>query len=388
MTSTSDLILSRLSMLSNGKDFIPLHEPIFAGNEESYVSECIRTGWVSSVGSYVDLLERNLAEYLGVRRVVVTVNGTAALHLALVAAGVTAEDEVLVPALTFVATANAVAYTGATLHFCDSAPDTLGLCPEKLAEHLAAIAVMDDEGYCLNAITRKRIKAIVPMHCMGHPVELEKLVALASRYNIIVIEDAAESLGSLYKGQHTGGFGRMGAISFNGNKIITAGGGGAIATNDEALGARLKHLSTTAKTSQGGFFFHDDVGYNYRMPNINAALCCAQLERLPEFLDIKRSIAEQYKALFDGVLDVSFISEPANTRSNYWLSSIRIKDSEAFGTVISEANHRGIMVRPLWDLMHTLPMYGQCPSMNLDIATMLSREVVSLPSSVNLTFNS
>lgn len=388
MASTSDLVLSRLSLLSNGKDFIPLHEPIFEGNEEAYVSECIRTGWVSSVGSYVDLLEQRLAEYLAVRRVIVTVNGTAALHLALVAAGVTAEDEVLVPALTFVATANAVAYTRATLHFCDSATNTLGLCPDKLAEHLDAIAVIDDEGYCLNTITKKRIKAIMPMHCMGHPVDMEKLAALAERYNIIVIEDAAESLGSLYKGKQTGGFGLMGAISFNGNKIITAGGGGAIATNDEVLGARLKHLSTTAKTSQGGFFFHDAIGYNYRMPNINAALCCAQLERLPEFLAIKRGIADQYRALFDDVPRVSFVSEPANTRSNYWLSSIRVEDPETFSTVIKEANRRGIMVRPLWDLMQSLPMYENSPRMNLDVATMLYREVISLPSSVNLTFTS
>ena len=386
MTSTCDLVLSQLSKLSNGKEFIPLHEPVFEGNEETYVAECIRTGWVSSVGSYVDLLERNLADYLNVKRVVVTVNGTAALHLALIAAGVMADDEVLVPALTFVATANAVAYTAATPHFCDSSPDTLGLCPNKLAEHLETIAAVGDDGYCHNKITGKRIKAVIPMHCMGHPVDMDNLVALASRYNIAVIEDAAESLGSLYRGKQTGGLGLMGAISFNGNKIITAGGGGAIATNDEVLGARLKHLSTTAKTSKGAFFFHDTVGYNYRMPNLNAALCCAQLERLPEFLAIKRGIARHYEGLFAEIPGVSFIKEPAHARSNYWLCSIRVEDPEAFSNIINEANQRGIMVRPLWDLMHKLPMYAESPSMNLDVATMLNGQVISLPSSVNLEF--
>lgn len=388
MTSTSDIVLSRLAGLSNGKDFIPLHEPVFAGNEEAYVADCIRTGWVSSVGAYVDLLEKKLADYLGVKRVVVVVNGTAALHLALVAAGVTANDEVLVPALTFVATANAVAYTHATPHFCDSAEDTLGLSPDKLAAHLDAIAKLDANGDCINTLTGKHIKAVIPMHCMGHPIDMEKLVALCARYNITVIEDAAESLGSLYKGKHTGSFGAMGAISFNGNKIITAGGGGAIATNDEALGARLKHLSTTAKTSKEGFFYHDEVGYNYRMPNLNAALACAQLERLPEYIAIKRGLAEQYRALFAGIDGVSFVSEPADTQSNYWLCSIRVTDAAAFARIIEEANKRGIMVRPLWNLMHSLPMYAHCPRMNLDTAELLQGQIISLPSSVNLTITS
>lgn len=383
----SEEILARLARLDNGKDSIPLHEPIFRGNEEAYVTDCIRTGWVSSVGAYVDRLEHDLAAYLDVKRAVVVVNGTAALHLALVAAGVTSQDEVLVPALTFVATANAVAYTGATPHFCDSATEHMGLCPEKLDVYLAKIARRDEQGRCINTQTGRRIAAVLPMHCMGHPLPMDRLMEVATAYGIAVIEDAAESLGSQYKGKHTGTFGHMGAISFNGNKIITAGGGGAIITNDEELGRRLKHLSTTAKSSQGGFFHHDTVGYNYRMPNLNAALCCAQLEQLPEFLRIKRSIAQQYQTLFADLPEVDFIEEPAESKSNYWLCSLRIHDAQTMAEVIDRANAAGIMVRPLWEPMHQLPMYRDCPRMELNTTETLHRSVISLPSSVNLSFN-
>lgn len=385
--AVSEQILTRLARLDNAKEVIPLHEPIFNGNEEAYVTDCIRTGWVSSVGAYVDRLEADLAAYLGMKRAVVVVNGTAALHLALVAAGVTNQDEVLVPALTFVATANAVAYTGAMPHFCDSATEHLGLCPDKLEAHLDKIATLNDYGQCINTQTGRRISAILPMHCMGHPVPMDRLMEVANAYGITVIEDAAESLGSRYKGQHTGSFGHMGAISFNGNKIITAGGGGAIVTNDDILGKRLKHLSTTAKSSvKGGFFYHDAVGYNYRMPNLNAALCCAQLEKLPEFLAIKRGIAEQYKALFADVENVEFIAEPSNSESNYWLCSIRVADAAAAAETIECANSAGIMVRPLWQPMHHLPMYATCPRMDLTAVEQLHNEVISLPSSVNLKF--
>lgn len=385
-TSVSDKVLARLMCLKNGKDVIPLHEPLFRGNEEAYVTDCIRTGWVSSVGSYVDRLESDLAAYLGVKRVVVTVNGTAALHLALVAAGVTNQDEVLVPALTFVATANAVAYTGATPHFCDSAYTHLGLCPEKLEAHLSRITRYNDQGHCINTQTGRRISAIIPMHCLGLPVPMDRLMEVADTYGITVIEDAAESLGSRYKGKLTGSFGHMGAISFNGNKIITAGGGGAIATNDETLGKKLKHLSTTAKSSLGGFFHHDAIGYNYRMPNLNAALCCAQLEQLPEYLRIKRKIADQYQTLFADLTEVEFIEEPEHSESNYWLCSVRVNDASTMAEIIERANAAGIMVRPLWEPMHRLPMYRECPRMELDATDILHRSVISLPSSINLSF--
>lgn len=386
MTALENKFLSALKALDNGKSFIPLHEPVFEGNENKYVKECIDTGWVSSVGSYVDLFEKKLAEYLGVKRVIVTVNGTSALHLCLVAAGVVRTDEVLVPALTFVATANAVAYTGATPHFCDSSEDNLGICPIKLDEYLGNIADFDSEGRCINKTTGKIIRAIIPMHCFGLAVDMDNLLKVAKKYNITVIEDAAEALGAKYKNRQLGSFGEMSAFSFNGNKIITTGGGGAIATNDEELGARLKHLSTTAKRSKDGFFFHDEVGYNYRMPNINAALGCAQLERLEEYIVIKRNIAEYYKSLFADIEEIGFISESVESRSNYWLCSIKVKKTDELNSLIEASNKAGIMTRPLWDLMHNLPMFINCPRADLSRAEKLNKQVISLPSSVNLKF--
>ncbi len=386
MSILSNNIISILKKVTNQNDnnFVPLHEPLFRGNENKYVQDCIDTGWVSSVGSYVDRFEKDLADFMGVKRVVVVMNGTAALHLCMEAIGVTDGDEVLCPALTFVATPNAISYTGATPNFIDSDVDNLGVCPVKLEEYLSDIAKMDDAGNCINTKTGKTIKAIIPMHCFGHPVLMDEISAVAKKYNIIVIEDAAESLGSTYKGKSTGGLGLLGAISFNGNKIITTGGGGAVATNDEALGDRLKHLSTTAKATSNRFFVHDETGYNYRMPNLNAALGCAQLEALPEYIKTKREIANKYMELFSGLNNVDFIKEPANTNSNYWLCAIKLANPEDLKIVLNETANAQLMTRPLWALMSDLPMYKNCPKHDLSNAEFLEKRVISIPSSVNL----
>lgn len=376
------LIPDLQNMLGASKDAPTyLHEPRFEGNDKKYVLDAIDSTFVSSVGAYVDRFEEELAAYCGVKRAVVVVNGTAALHLALVACGVVAGDEVLMPALTFVATANAAAYQGATPHFCDSDMNTLGLCPVALEAHLAEIASLRDDGVCVNKETGRVIRAMVPMHCFGHPADMDALVAVAARYNIAVIEDAAESLGSFYKGTHTGGLGRVGTLSFNGNKTITTGGGGALLTNDEALGAHLKHISTTAKVSADGFFRHDMVGYNYRMPNLNAALGCAQLEQLPAYLEKKRALASRYRDIFSAYDEVDFIDEPEECQSNYWLCTARFKSPDALPEALKSAHGAGIIARPVWDLMNSLPMYKSCPKAALGNAQSLAKTIISLPSS-------
>lgn len=369
---------------TGGRDFVPLHEPFFKGNELKYVQECIETGWVSSVGAYVDKFEKDLAVYLGVKRVIAVVNGTAALHLCLIAAGVETGDEVLIPALTFVATANAVKYTGATPHFCDAEENYLGLCPDKLEKYLAEIATVDASGKCINKNTGKRIAAIIPMHTFGHVCDMDRINEISAKYNILVIEDAAESLGSTYKGKMAGNLSLMSAISFNGNKIITTGGGGAIATNDETLANKMKHLSTTAKTSKDGYFFHDMVGYNYRLPNINAALGCAQLEQIDKYLGIKRQLAGVYRDAINNIDGLTFIDESAHGKSNYWLCSARLDDPANLTPLLEATNKQGIMTRPVWNPMHTLPIYKDCPRMDLAISEKMARLVISLPSSVNL----
>lgn len=365
------------------EDFVPLHAPLFRGREKDYVLDCIETGWVSSVGAYVDRFEKDLADYLGVKRAVAVVNGTAALHLCLIVCGVKSGDEVLCPALTFVATANAISYTEAVPHFCDVSDKNMGLCPEKLAAHLEHIAEIRD-GVCINKQTGRVIRAVVPMHCYGHPVDMDSLCRVAAQYHIAVIEDAAESLGSLYNGKHTGHMGRCAAISFNGNKIITTGGGGAVVTNDEALADMVKHLSTTAKVSKDGFFMHDRVGYNYRMPNINAALGCAQLEALPEYIAAKRKLAQRYADAFADMDGVSLFHEEAHTQSNYWLCAIRFEDPARMAAALDALNAAGLMSRPLWELMHTLPMYGDCPRADVSVAQDMAQRILALPSSVCL----
>ncbi|OUQ90240.1 aminotransferase DegT [Brevibacillus brevis] len=385
-TISAEKIVSILNeVISPDKDFIALHEPSFQGNEWVYVKECLDTGWVSSVGKYVDKFEEMLKEYTGAKRAVAVVNGTAALHICLKLVGVERDDEVMIPALSFIATANAVAYCGAIPHFVDSSEETLGLDPVKLDEYLQEIAVVRDHA-CYNKQTGRRIKAVVPMHTFGHPVELDKLVDICERYHLELIEDAAESLGSYYKGRHTGNWGRVSALSFNGNKIMTTGGGGAIITNDESLGQLAKHLTTTAKQPHAWEFVHDQIGYNYRMPNINAALGCAQLEQLPAFLARKRALAHVYQDKFSDVEGVSFITEPNFCTSNYWLNVIRLKPewNHLRDDILRLTNEHGLMTRPVWRLLSSLPMYEQAPRMDLTVALNLESSIVNIPSSSNL----
>ncbi|CAG1000543.1 partial perosamine synthetase, partial [Gammaproteobacteria bacterium] len=369
------------TVLPSGKPFVPLHEPSFSGNEWAYVKECLDTGWVSSVGKFVDRFEEELAAYTGVKRAIAVVNGTAALHVCLLLAGVRSGDEVLMPALTFIATANAVSYCGAIPHFVDSEELTLGLDPHKLGSYLAYIAELREDG-CYNRLTGRRIKAVVPMHTFGHPVDLDPLCEVCGRFGIELIEDAAESLGSFYKGRHTGQWGKLSALSFNGNKTITTGGGGAILTNDEELGCLAKHITTTAKVPHRWEFNHDMVGYNYRLPNINAAVGCAQLEQLPGFLAAKHELAERYRQAFSDMPGIRIVSEPADSQSNYWLNALLL-DEECAGqrdALLKATNDIGIMTRPAWTLMHKLPMFADCSKMDLVVAESLERRLINIPS--------
>lgn len=378
-------IVQRLDAALPAQRPVALHEPLFEGNEWSYVKECIDTGWVSSVGAYVDRFERDLAAYTGSTVAVAAVNGTAALHAALQLAGVRPHDEVLLPALTFVATANAVTYCGAIPHFVDIEERTLGLDPFALGNYLTQIGERRSDG-CYNRNTGRRIGAIIPMHTFGHPVDMEPLVTLASAHGIPIVEDAAESLGSLYRGVHTGNFGTIAALSFNGNKIITSGAGGALITNDSELGKHAKHLTTTAKLPHPWDYVHDEVGYNYRLPNLNAALGVAQLERLEEYIARKRQLAEKYQKLFGDIPGMRIFKEPDFARSNYWLNCLILDqaDTEIRDQLLQQTHERGILTRPAWRLMHRLSMYDNCPRMALTTAESLADRVICLPSSVAL----
>lgn len=378
-------IVSAVRTVVNSSGPVALHEPAFGGSEWTYVKECLDSGWVSSVGGYVDRFEADLARITGARHAIAVVNGTAALHLCLRLAGVARGDEVLLPTLTFVATANAIAYCGAVPHFCDVDDLTLGLDPRKLEEYLNESTEMRD-GQCFSRRGGARIRALVPMHTFGHPVDMQALLEVAGRHNLVVIEDAAESLGSLYKGRHTGVFGKLGALSFNGNKIVTTGGGGAILTDDEDLARSAKHLSTTARVPHKWSFLHDEVGYNYRMPNINAALGVAQLEQLAGFVGRKRALAESYRRTFEFLPGARFFSEPPFAKSNYWLNSILVDQDDALkrDELLDALNAAGLMARPAWTLMHRLPMYQDCPRMDVSRAESLERRLVNLPSSARL----
>ena len=362
-----------------------LHEPEIAGNEWAYVKECLDTGWVSSVGDYVDRFEAMIAEQTGAKHAIATVNGTAALHACYTLAGVEAGDEVIVPTLTFVGTANAVTYLGAVPHFVDSEESTLGIDAAKLEEHLKEIAEPTSER-CINRLTGRPIKAAVVVHLFGHPANLDALGAVCRRFRIALIEDAAESLGSYYKGRHTGNDGRLAALSFNGNKIVTTGGGGAILTNDEALATAAKHLTTTAKRPHAWAYDHDRVGFNYRMPNINAAMGCAQLERLEDMLGRKRALAERYRQAFAGMPGIDVFGEPAECRSNYWLNTLVLPRTDAAlrDAILEESAAAGLMCRPAWTPMHHLPMYRDCPRMDLSVAENLFERLINVPSSPRL----
>lgn len=362
-----------------------LHEPALNGNELAYVTECIQTGWVSSVGSFVDRFERDLADYVGARHAVVVSNGTSGLQVALMLAGVTAGDEVLVPTLSFVATANAVSHCGAHPHFVDSSYATLGLDVDALDAYLRETAQVRD-GVCVNRRTGRRIAAVVPMHTFGHPVDMPALVELAQRYAIEVVEDAAESLGSYIGDRHTGRFGRCAMLSFNGNKVVTTGGGGAIVTDDSELAKRAKHLTTTAKLPHAWEYSHDEVAFNYRMPNLNAALGCAQLERLDAFLGAKRELANRYQQAFADLPQVELFTERAGTRANYWLQTLLLKPGyvDERDAVLRATNDAGQMTRPVWKLLHTLPMYTHCEAMPTPVAADLARRIINIPSGPQL----
>lgn len=361
------------------QDFVPLHEPTFNEKELEYVTDCVKTGWVSSVGAYVTRFEEDLAKMVGVKRAVAVVNGTAALHIALKVVGVQPNEEVLMPALTFIATANAISYAGAVPHFVDVSESTLGLDPLKLDSYLAKIAVKQN-GVLINKETGRVIRAVVPMHTFGHPVELDELITVCEKYNLTLVEDAAESLGSYYKGKHTGSFGKVNAMSFNGNKIATTGGGGAILTDDEALADYAKHLTTTAKVPHKWEYVHDEIGYNYRMPNINAALGCAQLEKVNEFVESKRQLTTFYKKLVQELPGVHLFEEPRDTKSNYWLQTLLLDASIERDEVLAYLNDNGVMSRPIWQPMHYLEMYKDCPRGDLSVVENLNKRIVNVPS--------
>lgn len=363
--------------------YIPLHEPRFVGNEKQYLNECIDSTYVSYLGKFVGRFEDMVKEYTGARHAIATANGTVALHTALIVAGVRPGDEVLTQALTFVATANAVSHCGAQPVFIDSDKETLGISPEVLKDFLENRTVMKGDGFCYNKKTDKRIAACIPMHVFGHPVKIDGILEACRQYNVPVIEDSAESLGSFFRDKHTGTFGKIGILSFNGNKIVTTGGGGMILTDDDDIANRAKHITATAKTPHKWEFIHDEVGYNYRMPNVNAAVGCAQMESLPQFLKNKRNIAGEYEAFFKKI-DVDFFTEKDNCVSNYWLNAIILQDRMQRDQFLEYCHENEVMSRPVWTLMNKLPMYHDCQKTDLDNVQWLEDRLVNIPSSVRL----
>lgn len=365
------------------KEFLPLHEPRFIGNEKKYVNETIDSTFVSSVGKFVDQFESMVAAFAGTKYAVATSNGTAALHIGLKLVGVDESSEVITQPLTFIATANAISYCGAKPIFVDVDRDTLGLSPQKLEEFLQEHTYVNDKNQCINKTTKKQIKACVPMHTFGHPCKIDEIVAICDAYNIAVVEDAAESLGSYYKDKHTGSFGKIGTFSFNGNKIITTGGGGMLVTDDEALAKEAKHLTTTAKVPHPYEYVHDEIGYNYRLTNLNAALGVAQMENLELFISKQRELAQKYKEFFHKS-DIKYIEEPENALSNYWLNAVILRNREQRDAFLKYTNDRGVMTRPIWRLMNKLEMFQDAQCSDLSNALWLEDRVVNISSSVVL----
>lgn len=372
-----------IHQLFRTEETVPLHAPLFIGNEKKYLEECIDTTFVSSVGKFVDRFEADMAAYTGARKAVVCVSGTNALHMAMMLAGVERDDEVLTQALTFIATCNAISYIGAHPVFIDVDMETLGLSPKAVKDWLVKNAEVKN-GTCYNKHSGRRVKACVPMHTFGHPVKIDELVALCEEWHLELVEDAAESIGSLYKGRHTGTFGKVGAISFNGNKTITTGGGGMLLFQDEELGTLAKHLTTQAKVPHRWAFVHDHIGYNYRMPNINAALGCAQLENIDRYVADKRETAAIYADFFKNIPDITFFTEPENCRSNYWLNVVMLKDKSAQQEFLEYTNDHGVMTRPVWELMNRLEMFKHCETDGLKNTEWLADRIVNIPSSVRL----
>ena len=393
-------VIGFIKDLYNNQEFVPLAVPKFIGNEKKYLNECIDTTFVSSVGQFVDRFEKDMAAYTGAKRAVVCVSGTNALHMGLLLAGVKRDDEVLTQALTFIATENALSYIGAYPVFLDVDRSTMGLSPDAMKEWLQKnaevrkntrigeldkshdFAYQEDELACYNKNTGRRVKACVPMHTFGHPVRIEEIAALCKEWHIELVEDAAESIGSKYKGIHTGLFGLIGALSFNGNKTITTGGGGMLLFNDEELGAYAKHITTQAKIPHRWEFRHDHIGFNYRMPNINAALGCAQLEHLDEYVADKRATAAAYAEYFKNVDGIDFFVEPENSFSNYWLNVVILPDHDKQLEFLQETNDNGVMTRPIWELMNRLPMFENCEHDSLENTIWFADRVVNIPSSV------
>jgi len=395
-------IIDFIRSLYPGKETIPLHEPYFGGNEKKYVLDCIETNYVSSVGKYVDRFEEMIRDFTGAKYAIATVNGTAALHIALKLAGVQPGDLVITQPLTFIATCNAISYCGAEPVFVDIDSDTLGMSPDSLESWLEQnvdIVYKGLEGLetphsklsqpsqpflSIHKETRRDISACVPMHTFGHPCKIDKIVDICNRYHIPVVEDAAESIGSYYKGQHTGTFGKLSILSFNGNKTITTGGGGMILTADDELGPLAKHITTTAKKPHPWKFEHDMIGYNYRLPNINAALGCAQMEILPDILQNKRETARKYQEFFNKLDDIEFIHEPSDSISNYWLNAILLKDEKERDQFLDYAYSQKVMCRPSWTLMNKLPMFSKCISSTLSKSNMVEKQLINIPSSFNV----
>lgn len=368
--------------------FIPLHAPVFNGNEKRYLEECIDTTFVSSVGKFVDKFEEEIAKFTGANRAVSCVNGTNALHLALMLVGVERDTEVITQPVTFVATANAIAYCNAHPVFLDIDKDTLGLSPQKLSDWLKknTRTISDNstkQQLTINKVTNRRIAAVVPMHTFGHPCRIDEIIEVCNQYGLSVVEDAAESLGSFYKNKHTGTFGKIGVISFNGNKIVTTGGGGVILTNDVELGRKIKHLTTQAKIPHQWEFFHDEIGYNYRMPNVNAAIGLAQMENIQKFIASKRTIAKLYQQFFKSI-GIDYFTEPIDSVSNYWLNLIFFKNREERNDFLSYSNNNEVTTRPVWTLMHKLPMFCNEQTGNLENSQWLEDCAVNIPSSAKL----
>ena len=368
-------------------DFIPLHEPRFNHLEKENLIETIDSNFVSSVGKFVDQMEEKVRSFTQSERAIATVNGTAALHTCLFLSGVQRGDLVLTQALTFVATCNTLHHLGAEPVFIDISRTSLGLSPKAARLWLEENAILSNDGLCMHKKTQQKIKAILPMHTFGHPVELDELLQLSHEWNLTLIEDAAESLGSYYKSQHTGTLGRFGALSFNGNKIITTGGGGMILCRNKEDGEHAKHVTTTAKRPHPYEFFHDEPGFNYRMPNLNAALGCAQMEKLNHFLEQKRTLAQLYAEFFKNS-DFEFVTEPQYAHSNYWLNAIICTDKAARNYILHYTNQNSVMTRPVWQLMHRLPMFSHCMRDNLENSIWAEEHLVNIPSSVQPLLNS
>lgn len=375
-------VINFIKKTHNNKNLISLHEPKFIGNEKKYLNECIESTFVSSVGKYVNEFEKKIAKYTGTKYAIATSNGTSALHTSLILADVFQQNEVITQSLNFVATCNAISYCGAKPIFIDVDKDTMGLSPSSLKSFLEKNTTIT-KNQCINKKTGKVIKACVPMHTFGHPCKIDKIKEICDQFSIFLIEDAAESVGSFYKAQHTGTFGRLGSMSFNGNKIITSGGGGCIITNDEYLAKKAKHITTTAKINHRWNYNYDMVGYNYRMPNINAALLVAQLENLNHFVNKKRKLAELYQEFFSKT-DYKFFKEPENCKSNYWLNAILLNNEQQRDKFLEETNSNGIKTRPIWTLMHKLPMFENSQYDDLENSNWLFERIVNIPSSVLL----